>query len=81
MRRLLLSLAVLASLTGAAHADPPRKMNVLFIAVDDLEPALACAGRGGFTSWWVPHSASRPQQPAQPRSEATCPKALASPHP
>ena len=44
MSRLALSLAGLAFAAGAAHADPPRKMNVLFIAVDDLKPALACAG-------------------------------------
>ncbi len=44
MSRLVLSLAGLAFVAGAAHADPPRKMNVLFIAVDDLKPALACAG-------------------------------------
>src|SRR5688500_15518843 len=29
-------------------ADSPKRMNVLFIAVDDLKPALACAG--------VPHA-------------------------
>jgi iduronate 2-sulfatase len=44
MRRLLLSLAAFASLAGGAIADPPKKMNVLFLAVDDLRPALACAG-------------------------------------
>ncbi len=44
MNRLVLSLAGLAFVAGAAHADPPKKMNVLFIAVDDLKPALACAG-------------------------------------
>jgi arylsulfatase A-like enzyme len=36
MNRLVLSLAALACLTTAAHADTPKKMNVLFIAVDDL---------------------------------------------
>src|SRR5215207_7616839 len=44
MNRLLLSLAGLALLAGAAHAGPPKKPNVLFLAVDDLKPALACAG-------------------------------------
>ena len=45
MSRLVLSLAGLAFVAGAAHADPPRKMNVLFIAVDDLKPALALRRR------------------------------------
>ncbi len=44
MSRLILSLASLAIVAGLAHAEPPRRMNVLFIAVDDLKPALACAG-------------------------------------
>src|SRR5262245_3715220 len=44
MRPLLFSLAGLALLAGAAHAQVPKKVNVLFIAVDDLKPALACAG-------------------------------------
>jgi iduronate 2-sulfatase len=44
MRRLILSLAVLALAVGAADAEQPRRLNVLFIAVDDLKPALACAG-------------------------------------
>lgn len=44
MRWLPLALSTLAFLLGAAHADTPKKRNVLFLAVDDLKPALACAG-------------------------------------
>src|SRR5215213_8313436 len=44
MSRLVHPLAALAAVAGAAHADPPTKMNVVFIAVDDLKPALGCAG-------------------------------------
>src|SRR4051794_19656437 len=44
MRRLMLCLAVLAASPGTVPADTPKKRNVLFIAVDDLKPALACAG-------------------------------------
>ena len=43
MRRLVLSLATLGALVAAAHAEA-KPRNVLFIAVDDLKPALACAG-------------------------------------
>ncbi len=44
MTRLFLSLAVIAWVVGSTHAEKPRKMNVLFLAVDDLKPALGCAG-------------------------------------
>ncbi len=43
MLRLLLPILMLAGL-GSAAAAAPKKPNVLFIAVDDLKPALACAG-------------------------------------
>ena len=44
MSRCTLALVVLAALAVTAKADPKTMPNVLFIAVDDLKPALACAG-------------------------------------
>lgn len=44
MTRVALSLAAVALLAAAAHAEPAKRPNVLFIAVDDLRPALGCAG-------------------------------------
>src|SRR5688572_16365340 len=44
MSRLILSLAALALAVSAAAADTPAQRNVLFISVDDLKPALGCAG-------------------------------------
>ncbi|MBA4190396.1 MAG: iduronate sulfatase [Planctomycetaceae bacterium] len=44
MRAILVLSAALCSTANAGAADPPKKPNVLFIAVDDLRPALACAG-------------------------------------
>ena len=43
MARLVLA-ALLATTAISARAADPAKPNVLFIAVDDLRPALACAG-------------------------------------
>src|SRR3954469_24950547 len=43
MSRLTLSLAGGAAAAAVAAAEP-RKPNVLFVAVDDLRPALGCAG-------------------------------------
>src|SRR5262249_25006804 len=45
MSRLILSLGALAFLPSAAHADEPKKMNVLFIVSDDLtNNAVGCYG-------------------------------------
>ncbi len=44
MRRLVLALVGLVSVAGQVGAQPAAKPNVLFVAVDDLRPALACAG-------------------------------------
>lgn len=41
---LLLLSAALAGLLGARSAAQPAKLNVLFLSVDDLRPALACFG-------------------------------------
>jgi hypothetical protein len=43
MHRVLSALWIVLTACGSA-ADPPGKRNVLFIAVDDLKPALACVG-------------------------------------
>src|SRR5436190_1616293 len=42
--RSILSAAVVTVWAAAAAAQAPKKPNVLFVAVDDLKPALACAG-------------------------------------
>jgi len=42
--RFLLYAALLVFGSSTVLAGAPKKMNVLFIAVDDLKPALACAG-------------------------------------
>src|SRR5262245_45751631 len=45
MRRVLSALmVVLLAVTSALAADGAKKPNVLFVAVDDLRPALGCAG-------------------------------------
>jgi hypothetical protein len=44
MRAFLVLSAALCSTAAAGAADLPKKPNVLFIAVDDLKPTLACAG-------------------------------------
>ena len=47
MRTILSMMAALACAPAATAADAPKKPNVLFVAVDDLRPALACAGAAG----------------------------------
>ena len=42
--KLLLSLSFVLTLTAAAHAADARKLNILFVAVDDLKPTLGCYG-------------------------------------
>jgi iduronate 2-sulfatase len=49
MRSLLVSLAVLAGIVGSAHADTPKKRNVLFIVADDLRVELGCYGSVALT--------------------------------
>src|SRR5947208_6108320 len=44
MLRLVVALGTLVAVAGPAAAQPAGKLNVLFVAVDDLRPALACAG-------------------------------------
>lgn len=44
MKRLLTGVAALVAIASSLQADAPPQRNVLFIAVDDLKPALACAG-------------------------------------
>lgn len=44
MTRSLIFALGLAVVAGAARAETPSRPNVLFIAVDDLKPALACMG-------------------------------------
>lgn len=49
MNRLILPLTALVFLTNATHADTPKKMNVLFIAVDDLNHWVGHLGRNKQT--------------------------------
>ncbi|HEY7329213.1 MAG TPA: sulfatase [Gemmataceae bacterium] len=49
MNRLVLSLAVVTIVTAAAHADTAKKVNVLFIAVDDLNHWVGHLGRNKQT--------------------------------
>src|SRR6478735_7389169 len=42
--RLSLALVGLTAIAGHVTAQPAGKLNVVFVAVDDLRPALACAG-------------------------------------
>ena len=47
MRRMLVGLVWVAAIAGGTQpvrAAPPRRPNVLFIAIDDLRPALGCYG-------------------------------------
>src|SRR5262245_59754511 len=42
--RAILSLAAALFTAAAGYCADSKKLNVLFVAVDDLRPALACAG-------------------------------------
>lgn len=44
MNRFMLSPESFAVVASFAYAETPKKKNLLFIAVDDLRPALASAG-------------------------------------
>ncbi|MBO9640917.1 MAG: sulfatase-like hydrolase/transferase, partial [Siphonobacter aquaeclarae] len=44
MKRLLIPALLLAALSSRAEEQPPKKYNVLFIAVDDLNNDLGCYG-------------------------------------
>jgi arylsulfatase A-like enzyme len=49
MNRLVISLTAMAFLSNAVYADAPKKMNVLFIAVDDLNHWVGHLGRNKQT--------------------------------
>src|SRR5918995_562722 len=44
MNRVLSMLLLLAAAGHATAAEPPRKLNVLFLMSDDMRPALGCYG-------------------------------------
>lgn len=52
MRIRCISIIMMVSLAAVSLASPPRRPNVLFIAVDDLRPQLNCYGK---TSMHTPH--------------------------
>jgi arylsulfatase A-like enzyme len=73
MRTLLL---ILAAFTVAAYADEPSKrLNVLFIAVDDLRPELGCYGNTIIKSPNIDRLAKRGLQ----MNRAYCQQAVCSP--
>jgi arylsulfatase A-like enzyme len=59
MKRMIGAIAMAAGLAAAPVAAPAARMNVLFVAVDDLRPELGCYGVKGIRSPAIDRLAAR----------------------
>jgi hypothetical protein len=66
MKRMIGAIAVAAGLAAAPVAAPAARMNVLFVAVDDLRPELGCYGVKGIRSPAIDRLAAFSQYPCGP---------------